>query len=270
MILVKMDKFSKICEDIKSLKIQGATNVAKEAVNAYCLKPTKKSIKILTNLRPTEPMLVNSLNVAKKSSIKNVINHFENAQEFINHYIQKLIKNNLVIFTHCHSNTLAKALISSKKNKKVFSVINTETRPLYQGHITSRQLSKAGIKVTTSVDSAILQDIKNSDIVMLGADAVTKKGVINKIGSGLIAKIAHDYKKPLFIVTDSWKYSSKKITIEKRSKNEVWKKSPKGVVIENYAFELIPKKQIKFIVSELGILTHKEFLKNAKKSLKNF
>ena len=45
----KMDKFSKICEDIKSVKIQGATNIAKAAVEAYCISPTKSSIKISSN-----------------------------------------------------------------------------------------------------------------------------------------------------------------------------------------------------------------------------
>ena len=266
----KMDKFSKICEDIKSVKIQGATNIAKAAVEAYCISPTKSSIKILSRLRPTEPMLINSLKAVKKSSVENVLNHFKNAQEFINHYVQKIIKKEMVIFTHCHSNNLVKALISAKKNKKSFSVINTETRPLYQGHITSKQLSRAGIKVTMSVDSAILQDIKRSDIIMLGADAVTKKGAVNKIGSGLISKIASYFKMPLYIVTDSWKFSSKKVNLEKRPSGEVWKNYPKKVTIENPAFELIPKKQITSIISELGILTHKEFLKQAKKSLKNY
>lgn len=265
-----MDKFSKIASDIKSVKIQGATNIAKAGVQAYCLKPTKSSIKILSKLRPTEPMLFNALNIVRKSSLENVMNHFTNAQEFINHYVQKTIKNNEVIFTHCHSNTLAQALISAYKNKKKFSVINTETRPLYQGHLTSKQLSKAGIKVSMSIDSGILEDIKKSDLIMIGADAVTKKGVLNKIGSGLVAKISSDLKKPLYIVTDSWKFSSKKVPIERRSWTEVWKKAPKKVDIENPAFEWIPKKQISYIISELGVLTHKEFIKQAKKTIKNY
>lgn len=265
-----MDKFSKICSDIKSIKIQGATNVAKAGVEAYCIRPKKSSIKILSKLRPTEPMLFNALNIVRKSSIENVLNHFENSQEFINHYIQKTIQNNQVIFTHCHSNTLVQALIEAHKNKKRFSVINTETRPLYQGHLTSKQLSKAGIKVSMSIDSAILDGIKKSDVIMLGADAITKKGVLNKMGSGLIAKIAMGLKKPLYIVTDSWKYSSKNVRIEKRSWKEIWSGPPKNVNIDNPAFEMIPKNQISYIVSELGVLNHKEFIKIAKKSLKNY
>jgi ribose 1,5-bisphosphate isomerase len=265
-----MDKFERICNDIKTVKIQGATNVAKAGVQAYCLHPKKSSIKILSNLRPTEPMLFNSLRVIQKSSLESVLNHFDNSQEFINHYIQKTIQGNPVIFTHCHSSTLVKALIEAYKNKKKFSVINTETRPLYQGHLTSKQLSRAGIEVSMSIDSAILEDIKKSDLIMLGADAITKKGVLNKIGSGLIAKISKDLKKPLYIVTDSWKFSPKKISIEKRSWKEIWSKSPKKVNIENPAFEWIPKNQISNIISELGILSHKDFIKSAKKALKNY
>lgn len=265
-----MDKFEKICKDIKSIKIQGATNVAKAGIEAYCLRPKKSSIKRLSKLRPTEPMLFNALNIIQKSSSENVINHFKNAQEFINHYVQKTIKENQVIFTHCHSSTLAIALIRSHKNKKKFSVINTETRPLYQGHLTSKQLSGAGIKVSMSIDSAILEDIKKSDLVMLGADAITKKGVLNKIGSGLIAKISRDLKKPLYIVSDSWKSSIKNIPIEKRSWKEIWSSAPKKVKIENLAFEWIPKKYISYIISELGVLTHKEFMKQSKKALRNY
>ena len=265
-----MDLFSKICKNIKSVKIQGATNVAKSAIKAYILKPTKKSKKTLIRLRPTEPMLKNALNILEKSSYESVLNHFDNAQEFINHYVQKLVSQNKIIFTHCHSNTLAQALISAHKSGIKFSVINTETRPLYQGHITAKQLSRAGINVTMSIDSAILEDIKKSDIIFLGADAITRKGVLNKIGSATISRISKDYKKPLYIVTDSWKFSQHKIQIEKRSVKEIWSRAPKNVKIENFSFELIPPKQITGIVSEFGTLTYKQFIKESKKNLKSY
>ncbi|MBS3081496.1 hypothetical protein J4416_00980 [Candidatus Pacearchaeota archaeon] len=265
-----MDSFSKICRDIKSIKIQGASNVARAAVKAYSLKPTKKSKEILIKLRPTEPMVLNSLNILEKSSAERVLNHFDNAQEFINYYIHKLIPSKAVIFTHCHSNTLAKALISAHKSGKKFSVILTETRPLYQGHITAKQLLKAGIKVSLLIDSAMNEGIKKSDLILLGADAVTKKGVFNKIGSALISKISKDYKKPLYIVTDSWKISLNKIQIEKRSPKEIWNHFPKKVKIENFSFELIPPNQITKVVSEFGIIPYKKFIKESKKGLKNY
>ena len=40
---MKKETFNQICKDIKSIKIQGARNVAKAGLKAYQLKPTKDS-----------------------------------------------------------------------------------------------------------------------------------------------------------------------------------------------------------------------------------
>lgn len=260
-----MDTFSKICDDIKSVKIQGATNVAKAGLKAYSLKPTKSSIKKLIKLRPTEPALQNALRFAEKSSIENALNHFSNAQQFINYYTLKIISNNSKIMTHCHSNTIEQALISAHKSGKKFAVMNLEARPLMQGHITAKRLAKQGIPVTMSVDSAMDSLIERCDFIILGADAVINKGVINKIGSRAISELAHTHKKPVYIITDSWKFSKKFIPIEQRDKKEVWEHAPKNVNINNLSFELINSKYLTKIISELGILSHKDFMKEASK-----
>ena len=265
-----MDSFSNICRDIKSIKIQGAINIAKAGVKAYSLNPSKKSKNILSRLRPTEPALFNALNVAEKSSPEKALQHFDNAQKVINHYVFKFLPSKSVILTHCHSNTLAGALIHAHKSGKNFSVISTETRPLFQGRKTAKQLSNAGIKVTQIVDSAVHEFIKNTDIIMLGADAILKSGAINKIGSTAIAEIAHVHKNPIYIIADSWKFYPKRIKIEHRPAKEIWNKKSKNIRIQNPAFELIPTKYISKIISELGIQTHSQFVKSAEKSIKNF
>ena len=151
-------------------------------------------------------------------------------------------------------------MVYAKKHEKKFSVYNTETRPLFQGRKTAKELSKAGIKVTTFIDSAARQAIQKSNLVFFGADAILKNGVINKIGSGMFAEIAFDEKKPVYIIADSWKHA-KKAKIEERDFHEVWKNAPKHIKIKNHAFEFIEKKYIKAIVSELGILPLSSFVK---------
>ncbi|MEK6847213.1 MAG: hypothetical protein AABY16_03540 [Nanoarchaeota archaeon] len=264
-----MNSFSKICRDIKSIKIQGAINVAKAGIKAYSLKPTKKAKNLLIHLRPTEPALFHALNIAEKISPEKALQHFDNAQNVINHYVFNFIQYKSVIFTHCHSNTLANALIHTHKSGKRFSVISTETRPLFQGRKTAKQLSKAGIKVIQITDSAVHEFIKNTNLVMIGADAVLNSGVINKTGSTTIAEIAHVHKKPFYVVADSWKFYPKNIKIESRHPKEVWNKSSKNLNIRNPSFELIPKNYITKIISEFGVQTHNQFIKSAKKSLKN-
>ena len=174
-----------------------------------------------------------------------------------------LIKNCMIIYTHCHSTNVVKALIYAKKKGKRFEVYNTETRPLFQGRTTAKELSKNKIKVTTFVDSALLQAIKNSDVVLLGADAILKSGIINKIGSAAISELAFNHKKPLYVVADSWKFSPKNVKIEERDFREVWKNAPKKIKIRNPAFEKIDKKYIGGIISEKGILRFEKFIKKA-------
>jgi len=267
----KKKKFDKIIKDIKEIKIQGARNIAKAALKAYSLIPTKLSKKKLLNSRPTEPMMQNVLEMIEKNSYEKLLKHFDEAQEKINKNILKLIKKNEVIFTHCHSTNVSGALIFSKKKGKKFEIYNTETRPLFQGRKTAKELKGEGIKVTMFIDSALgvaltkEQGTKKSTKVFLGADALLKEGIINKIGSGVIARIAKQEKIPLYIVADSWKFTKNKIPIEQRKLNEVWNKAPKNIKIKNPAFEFVPKKYITGIVTEFGLMKYSEFVNKTSK-----
>ncbi len=260
-----MGEFENICKDIKSLKIQGATNVAKAAIKAYSLKPSVSSKRKLISLRPTEPALFNALKFLEKMPKKDVLDHFKISQENINKYVFKLIKGKGAVFTHCHSSAVSKALIYSEKMGKRFEVFNTETRPLYQGRKTARELSKNNIPVTTYVDSGMHEAIKRCSIILLGADALLSSGAINKIGSAIAAEIAHVHNVPFYIVSDSWKFYPKNVKIEERDFKEVWENAPKSVKVKNPAFELIPKKYIRGVVSEYGTLSYSDFIRKASK-----
>ena len=267
-----LNKFNKIVRDIKNIKIQGARNIARESLKAYFLIPTKNSKKILLNSRPTEPMMEKVLDMAenKKYSKKEILNHFDFAQKKINENVFRLIKNNEIIFTHCHSTNVVNALIYSKKKGKKFEVYNTETRPLFQGRKTSQELKKAKINVTIFIDSALgvaLQKNKNKKVtkIFIGADALLKNGIINKIGSGIISKIAQQEKIPVYIIADSWKFTKNKISIEQRNLNEVWDNAPKKIKIKNPAFEFVDKKYISGIISELGTMRYDEFIQKQQK-----
>lgn len=252
----KQKRFNQISKAIKEIKIQGARNIAKAALRAYELIPTKASKKKLLSLRPTEPMLQNVLQKVDKQKPKTLLKHFDQAQDKINKKVFKLIKNNDVIFTHCHSTNVINALIYAKKKGKKFEVYNTETRPLFQGRKTAKALRKAKIPVTMFTDSAInvaltkSQETKDVDKVFLGADAILKNGIINKIGSNVIAKLAKQENIPVYIIADSWKYSPKDVKLEQRSFKEVWAKAPKGIKIKNLAFEFVPMELIEKIISE--------------------
>ncbi len=291
-------------EDIKLLKVQGATAVARtiiQILSQYGSKIKTDNISIwkknlnqaadnLLLARPTEPMAQNGVKfvffrlkekkdaVKIKKQLKEACHDFltvmDNAAKKIIPYGQKIISHNDNILTHCHSWLVEQLLIQAKKNKKKFQVFNTETRPLFQGRITSEKLIQAGIPNTMITDSSAGFLISHysgkklmMDKVILGADALLPDGsVINKIGSFTLSLVAYEEKVPLYVVAPLLKFHNQSwIKIEKRSPKEIWPKSPKKLKIINFAFDTIPEKYITGLICEAGLIKPRDIRKYLKK-----
>lgn len=265
-----MDLLKQTVQDIKELKIQGAEGVAEAGLKAWdSVKNKKKATKLLLSARPTEPMLKNVLFLANNGiSIRKIESKLKKDKENIYKLGSKLIKNNSTVFVHCHSSIVIGILKKAKDEGKNFEVHNSETRPLYQGRITSRELSNYGIKVIHYTDSSAMIGMKKADLFLFGSDAITKKGSYNKIGTNMFAEIAATYFKiPVYSCTHSWKVADK-VKVEQLSRKDIWPSAPNKVEIHNPAFELAETKFLSGIVSELGVLPVKEFVKKAKEELK--
>jgi translation initiation factor 2B subunit (eIF-2B alpha/beta/delta family) len=126
-----------------------------------------------------------------------------------------------------------------------------------------------GIKVIVFPDLAAEQAIRRCDLFLFGADAFTKKFVANKIGTDIFCKIAKENNIPRYSCGISLKFT-KKVKLEKRNGREVWDERNKLIEIENPAFDKTRLKYLTGVVSELGILPPKQFVKKAKEKLKNF
>jgi len=286
-----------ICNDIKALRIQGARKVAIAAVRAMSMQAQASEAKThsefyadileaadaLAGTRPTEPMLRNYLTdtirfllfrmrkerKAPVSRLKLLIANLEktNLAEMdasisnIAEIGAKEIPKGATVLTHCHSNTVMAILKRSHELGKGISVICTETRPLYQGHRTAKELSEAGLPVTMIVDSAVESFMDKADLVLVGADAVTSSGdLFNKIGTAGIARIAYDHDKKFYSAAELHKYDP--LTrwgimekIEERDLKEVADpKEFKGVRIRNPAFDMTAAKFISAYITEMGVL----------------
>jgi ribose 1,5-bisphosphate isomerase len=282
----------KIC----NLEIQGAETIAISAVTCFRdsmlgLKEDKDLLNKLYNIRkkilsarPTEPCMRNALDylfydlnggeikpqISKRAD--KVLEHFRTAQETISDIGSQKIKKGMVVFTHCHSSTVIHVLKKAHSQGKRFEVYNTETRPMWQGRKTAKELSDYGIPVTHFVDSAARVALKESDVMLIGAESITNEGkIINKIGSEMFAEVARALDVPVYSCTDSWKFDVKTvfgfdIQIEKRHEQEVWKDKPKGVKINNFAFEIVRPELLNGVISELGIFNSVVFIEEIKRN----
>ena len=294
-----MVSFESIVKDIEDIKIQGAQNVAQAAAKAIGIvagenrsKPRQEFLHklnhaklVLLKTRPTEPTMRNVLsylffNIESAEDLMGQLSkqmayieeHFKRSKETIAKIGAKKIRTGDVVFTHCHSSTVIEVLKKAKKEGKRFKVYNTETRPLFQGRLTARELARAGIPVVHFVDSGARIALKEADIMLIGADAISSEGkVFNKIGSELFAEVAEQYDTSVYVCTDSWKFDPQSIfgyeeEIEKRPAKEVWVGAPRGVQIDNRAFEKINPELITGVISELGVYNPAVFIEEVKRA----
>jgi ribose 1,5-bisphosphate isomerase len=265
--------FKEDLEKIKNLKIQGATAIAKKGIMFFAKyvaegKNMKKDAdyakKRLMNTRSTEPMLFNAMDYVIKNAktpneylkyAKKFIKIKEEGEKIIAETGAKLVKNGMNIFTHCHSSSVFRVLKKAKEQGKKFNIVCFETRPLFQGRLTAKQLTNIGIRTTLTVDSAMTEsfEVFPSNLVLVGCDAITKTFFVNKIGTDTLAHIAGKHKVPFYVCGETYKYTDH-LRIEERPSSEVWPNHPKGLNIWNPAFDTINIKHVKGFITEKGIL----------------
>jgi ribose 1,5-bisphosphate isomerase len=295
-----MDQLLKDAEKIKSLEIQGATNVALSAISFLSeyvkrlkfkkiddfINALNKAREILIESRPTEPAMQNGLNYImnklEKCKDQCTINTISNLIETYKNEYKQMIEDSkkkiaiigarripdvprgdeFIVMTHCHSSLVTGILIEAKKQgKHHLKVINTETQPKLQGRKTANELLEAGIEVIHVVDSAMRWAVNHFevDLILIGADSITSEGtVLNKIGSRLLALVAHEEHVPFYVASSLLKYNPVSQfgileKIEMRDEKEIWDKAPKGIKILNPAFETVSRRYIDGLITEAGI-----------------
>jgi len=266
-------------KNIKDIKVQGAKEIAIYALrflkdfckkNGFNLK-FEVAAMILERARPTAVVLHNCLEILKKrrklSTINKLIRKLETFNEKISVVGQKIIRKNTKIMTHCHSGEALSVIKKAWKSGNKISVIATETDPLEQGVKTAKELSGEGIPVTLITDNAVGYFMKNVDMVIVGADAIRREGVVNKIGTSLLAFAAKTNKKPFYVVADTLKFDKRKeFRIEERPVKEFYREllrpgNLKGIKLRNPAFDITRWKFIMKVITEKGIFTPKKVLR---------
>lgn len=292
-----MKRLLEDAQKIISLNIQGASNVAISAIKFLsnyakrikcdnietCFKKLYEAQGILMNTRPTEPAMKNGLKfiMSKMEQEKDSI-IYEYISDIIDKYkdvYSDMLQNSkrkiaeigsrripsssqkFNVMTHCHSSLVCGILLEAKKQDKNFKVINTETQPRLQGRKTAKSLLEAGIKVIHVVDGAMRWAVKHYqvDLILIGADSITSEGtIINKIGSRLLALVAHEEHVPFYVASPLLKYNPETNlgileTIEMRDPQEIWADPPEGIKILNPAFETVSRRYIDGLITEAGI-----------------
>ncbi len=187
---------------------------------------------------------------------------------------EELFPTDCTVLTHCNAGALAcrcwgtalGTIRSAVAAGKSVRVLACETRPLNQGsRLTCWELARDGIDVTLIPDSsaAYLMRKRKIDLVVVGADRITKDAVFNKIGTYMHAVAARHHGIPFYVAapvsTFDLARTEKDIIVEERDRSELAycgdrQLVPDDVKVLNYAFDATPLDLVDAIVTEIGVL----------------
>jgi translation initiation factor 2B subunit (eIF-2B alpha/beta/delta family) len=177
----------------------------------------------------------------------------------------RLIKKGGVVMTHSASHTVKDALCRRWAAGKRFRVVCTESRPAREGALLARALARRGIPPVLITDALAFSMIKGDlertgkpDLILVGADSVSARGVINKAGTLGLALAARAWSVPFYVLAGSEKFAPRGYPLEKvirdKPASEILTALPKRLRVINRYFDITPLEYVTAIVSEHGVL----------------
>ena len=192
----------------------------------------------------------------------------------IGKYGSKIIDDGDTILTHCNAGALAcvdygtalGVIRAARDEGKNINVICDETRPRGQGaslSVWEMQQENIPVKLIPDVASGFLMSQGKIDKVVIGADRIARGGVVNKVGSFMVALAAKHHNIPFYVAapysTFDREISIFDTVIEERDGDEVRyyggaRICPEKTEVINPAFDITPKELITGIITEKGII----------------
>lgn len=206
------------------------------------------SIKVLLNASIPE----DQLNGFIRGFLTNLQDKDANAGDVIAKMVAKTYQPRKVV-TLSYSGTVAKAILAMSRDVKVAVA---ESLPMGEGAVTCRKLSDKGISVTMFRDSMICSQLKDADLVLVGADGVCPEGLVNKVGTMPLALAAKELGKPVIALCST----SKLIPVLDMDPTTTLREAD-GYSFREDVFELTPLHLFSSIVTEEGAFSGEEMMK---------
>lgn len=292
------DEVVKIANGIKDMRIRGAGRIARAAARAMMISAESYQgggiddfVRYMWDIatfilatRPTAVSLPNAVafvmnpleDVATKSrsigevketvvrKAREFIEYSKNSIRMIGEIGARRIRDGDVVLTHCNSSAAIEVIMEAYRQGKRVTVYATETRPKFQGYLTTSKLRREGVGVVLVPDSAVRLIMDEVDKVVVGADTVAANGaVVNKVGTSQIALAAYEARVRLFVAAESYKFSpatvlGDEVVIEERAPVEVLDPDTLSRLrycrVRNPAFDVTPAEHIDAVITEKGFI----------------
>jgi translation initiation factor 2B subunit (eIF-2B alpha/beta/delta family) len=171
--------------------------------------------------------------------------------------VELLTANGAWIATLSHSGVVREALLAAARAGREPRVLVAESRPRLEGRALAALLAPAGVPVWLLADAALPLLVSQAAAVWIGADAVTDRGVLNKVGSYALALAAREHSVPVYALAERRKFvpaATPALRIAEMPPEEIWDAAPPGVRPRNVYFELVPLELLRGVVVEDAVI----------------
>jgi translation initiation factor 2B subunit (eIF-2B alpha/beta/delta family) len=138
-----------------------------------------------------------------------------------------------------------------------FEVVCSESRPMCEGVALARRLAALGVPVHLVVDAALPEWMGRADLVLLGADAITPEGAVNKVGTEPLLHAARRTGAPAFVLADSSKWLPERLArfwqIREEAPEEIARSDDPNLRVRNRYFGKSPLALVTGVVWEGGV-----------------
>lgn len=191
------------------------------------------------------------------------------ADEVIQEFAGKKIKDGDVILTYARSSVVEKVLLQAQEDDKKFSVIVVDSKPLLEGKALLKALTggSSPIPCTYALLPALPSLLTEVTTVFLGAHSLFSNGAVySRAGTAMVAMMAKAHSVPVVVCCETYKFSEG-VMVDGFSKNELvplaitrrnsnLETLPPGQNLEilNPLYDLTPPTYITAVVTEVGLI----------------
>lgn len=168
-----------------------------------------------------------------------------------------LIAEGATIITFSYSTTVQYALFHAQHARRRFNVICAESRPVCEGRQMAASLHARAVPVQLMPDQAVAREVASADLVLVGADMLSTRGLVNKAGTRALATLAHTAGVPFYTLCGSQKFLPPGFRPPQQldwPQADLWPNIPEGPNLHGRYFDTTPLELISGIVTEQGTL----------------
>ncbi|MCF8226827.1 MAG: hypothetical protein K9J30_13200 [Bacteroidales bacterium] len=227
----------------------------------------RSKMEMFTVIRHFCDELILSHNVSSRKYPENYLDFICDYKNFWEHAPQLLLNNlkrtadlnGKTIMLHSNSGTIREVFRLFAKETTNVNIYQTLSAPAEEGRIQAHDLANMGYDVTLIADALSAEKLKSSDYLILAADQVTEKTIINKIGSLQMVLASQEFNVPVLVITESRKLNLSvkdgAFVDKERNCNEIMKEiTHPRLKADNRYFEEIPKYFISNMITEKEIM----------------